>query len=475
MSDEVKNQNTLEINQSYQLEISPDGYQAFITVLKPTPEVDISPEDLKQYLKNHNVTYGIKDDTIETIFRERQFDRKTLIAVGEKVVDGKDGEIKYLFDPIAKPLRDGSDNINYRELNLVRNVEKDQKLAEIIPPVEGKEGCTVLGKKVLPKVGKTCLLPIGHNTNPHPKNPNILIAAIDGHIILKGKNVDVDPTLSIKGDVDFSTGNINFIGSITINGDVKSGFSVKSQNDVQINGTVEDAVIEAGGSVLIKSGFVGRGEGKIIAKGKVMAKFCENETIISDDDISLGEYAMHCNIQTKGMLHVTAQKGLIVGGEIYALRGVEAKIIGNQNYAPTKIFVGIDKEIREKIKEKKITIEKELANKKEIEKAQFLLQQRRLIKKELPDDKKILLEKLTMVKSQIENTEREVLFEIENLENEIKKFKDGVVKVLDTVYPGTAITIFNKTMAVIAPLKKVVYKYTEEEIIGIDLSAYEQK
>lgn len=475
MGEETKNNNTLEINQSYQLEISPDGYQAFITVHKPIPEVDITPDDLKQYLKNHNVVYGIKADTIETIFQERQFDKKILIAVGEKVVDGRDGEIKYLFDPVVKPLKDDSDNINYKELNLVRNVEKGQKLAEVIPPVEGKEGCTVLGKKVLPKIGKTCLLPIGRNTNPNPENPNILIAAIDGHVPLKGKNVDVDPILTIKGDVDFSTGNINFIGSITINGDVKSGFSVKSQNDIQINGTVEDAVIEAGGNVLIKSGFVGRGEGKIIAKGKVMAKFCEKETIISDDDISLGEYAMHCNIQTKGKLLVTAQKGLVVGGEIYALQGMEAKIIGNQNYTPTKIFVGIDKEIREKIKEKKITLEKQLSNKKEIEKAQFLLQQRRLIKKELPEDKKILLEKLNTAKGQTENAERQILLEIENLENEIKKFKDATVKVIDTVYPGTTITIFNKTTGVSVHLKKIVYKYTEEEIIGVDLSAYEQK
>jgi uncharacterized protein (DUF342 family) len=42
---------------------------------------------------------------------------------------------------------------------------------------------------------------------------------------------------------------------VFIGGDVKSGFSVKTKNDVEVGGVVEDAVIEAGGNVTLKAGF----------------------------------------------------------------------------------------------------------------------------------------------------------------------------------------------------------------------------
>ena len=42
--------------------------------------------------------------------------------------------------------------------------------------------------------------------------------------------------------------------------------------------------------VQMKTGFGGKGEGRIKAGGKIMAKFCENQTVISDQDIIFCEY-----------------------------------------------------------------------------------------------------------------------------------------------------------------------------------------
>ena len=454
----------------FEIEISKDEYEAFITVHNPINEGDFNSEDIKQFLKDNNIVHGVKEEVIENIFQKKKFNQSILIASGQIVIDGKDGEIKYYFDPKVKPKVDAKGNVNYKELNLIQNVKKGQNIVEVTPPVEGVEGNTVFGKKIPPKIGKPYPLPVGKNADPDPNNPNILTAGIDGHVMLKGRNIEVDPVFIIKESVDFSTGNIDYIGSVIINGDVKSGFSVKAKNDVEVNGIVEDAIIEAGGNVLLKTGFVGRGEGKIIAEGKVMAKFCENENIISEDDIIIGEYLMHSNIQTKGKLIVTEQKGIIVGGEIFAIKGVEANIIGNQNYALTKIFVGINKEIKEKINEKKSLLMKNLDSEKEVEKATHMLMRRKLIKKELPEDKKELFDKLKQVKEKIEKEKNELISEWKNIEKELEKFKDGIVKVFDVVYPGTSITIFNKQIEVNEALKNVFYKYTEKEILAVDLS-----
>jgi len=454
----------------FEIEISEDEYEAHITVHEPVNDDDFGSKDLKQFLKDNNIVHGVKEDVIENIFQEKSFEQSILIASGQRIIDGKDGEIKYYFETEVKPKVDEKGNVDYKELSLIQNVKKGQKIVEVTPPVEGVEGYTVLGKKIPPNIGKPHPLPTGKNADPDPQNPNILTAGINGHVMLKGKNIEVDPVFVIKESVDFSTGNIDYIGSVIVNGDVTSGFSVKAKNDIEVNGTVEDAVIEAGGNVLLKTGFVGRGEGKIIAEGKVMIKFCENENIISGDDIIIGEYLMHSNIQTKGKLIVTEQKGIIVGGEIFAIKGVEANIIGNQNYTPTKIFVGINKEIKEKINEKKAFLMKNLDSKKEVDKATRMLMRRKLIKKELPKDKKGLFDKLIQVKEKIEEEEKKLISEIENSEKELVKFKDSIVKVLGVIYPGTSITIFNKQTEVNEALKNVFYKYTEKEILAVDLS-----
>jgi len=461
---------TAKVTPFFELEELVNQYEAYITVKKPLHKGDFNSEDLKRYLSDNNIVHGILEEKIKNIFKLEKFDERILVARGEKVVNGKDGKIKYYFDTEVKPREDKRGNVNFKELNLVHIVKKGDKLAEIFPPEKGTEGCTIFGKKIPPKEGKPIILPSGKNTHPDLNNPNILLAKIDGHVLLKGKNIQVEPVFIVKGDVDFSTGNIDYIGSVIVNGDVKSGFSIKAKNDVQVSGVVEDAVIEAGGNVLLKTGFIGKNEGKITAQGNVMVKFCENEHIICDGDIYIDEYVMHSTIQARGNLIVMDKKGLIVGGEIYAVKGIEVKIIGNRNYTSTNIFAGVDKDINDKIKEKREFLVKNEENKKEIEKAINKIMPSKFVMLTLPKDKKILLDKLNKVKDKLEEEEKELTAEIDKLESALGEFKHAVIKILDVVYPGTSITIYNRHLKVEEPMKYVFYKYTEKDIVAADLS-----
>ena len=44
--------------------------------------------------------------------------------------------------------------------------------------------------------------------------------------------------------------------------------------------------------------------------------------------------------------------------------------------------------------------------------------------------------------------------------------------VYDVVYPGVSVMIYNKQLEVTEEFKEVVYKYTEKEIMGVDISDY---
>ncbi|MFC1541983.1 flagellar assembly protein A [Candidatus Latescibacterota bacterium] len=466
---------SVQIKPFFELEISDDKYEAYVKVHKPINDGDFISEDLKGFLTEKGVTYGILNEEIENIFKQEIFDKNILVARGQKVVDEKDGETRYYFATKIKPKVDEKGNIDYKELNLIHNVTAGEKLAEIIPPKPGVEGITIFNENISPKKGVQPQLPVGKNTCPDANDPNILLSEIEGNVKLRGTTVEVESVFVIRENVDFSTGNIDFKGSVVVNGDVKSGFKIKSQGDVQVNGIVEDAVIESEGNVLLKTGFIGKGSGQIIAKGDVTAKFCENQKIIADGDIYISEYVMHCNIQTNGKLFMTEKTGLIIGGEIYAVKGIEAKTVGNDNYTPTALFVGVDKEFNEKLSVTKNHLAKIIEYQKNIEKILHKFSRIELLKKELPEKKKNMMNNLNNIKDEKEIEKKNTIVGVEKLQSKIDEFKEATVKIFDVVYPGTLINIYNKHIVVNDSVKSVYYKYKDnaEELIAADLEELE--
>ncbi len=462
-------ENAVQVAPFFVLERMPDEYEAYIKVRKRLNKEDFDTEDLRQFLKDNEIVYGILKDEIENIFQEEKYDQPVLIALGKRVVDEKDGEVKLSFETEIKFEFDEKGNVDYKELNLIQNVKKGDKIAEVTLPEKGTEGCTIFGKKVSAKEGVKPALPVGENTCPDPDNPDFLVAEIDGSAKFKGSLVQVEPVFIVKGDIDFTTGNIDFIGSVIVNGDVKSGFKIKARDDVEIDGVVEDAVIEAGGDVLIKMGFIGRGEGKILAQGKVTANYCVSENIISEDDINIFEYIMHSSVQTKGKLFVKEKKGLIIGGECYAVKGIEANIIGNENYTATSVTAGIDKEIVKQLRLKRARLWKNAEHIKDIDKIIKKIQRLQLVKKDLPPDKVELLENIAKIRKNKLEIRDKLAAEIKKLEIKVGEYKDALVKVYDTVYPGVAVTICEKHVSVREAIKCVFYKYTKEGVIAADM------
>ncbi|MCH7783517.1 DUF342 domain-containing protein, partial [candidate division KSB1 bacterium] len=116
--------NKLLVTAFFELEISEDSLEAWITVIEPHSDDDFSKENVIDFLGEKAIAYGIKEANIDLIFNERKFGEKIIIAEGKKPEDGKDGYLKYYYDNQVGPKKDDKGNVDYKELNLIQDVKK---------------------------------------------------------------------------------------------------------------------------------------------------------------------------------------------------------------------------------------------------------------------------------------------------------------------------------------------------------------
>ena len=211
--------------------LTSDLMKAYINISKPEEGgKTLSYNDLEEALHNKKVKFGINKAELLKLSKNPVYDKDILIAEGISQVDGKDGtyEFKFRYKDLGIPKIKEDDTVDYFDLGIVQNVRKGDVLCIITKPDEGSEGQTVTGNIIKQKIGKPVPVLLGKNVEYGDENEEIIVSSIDGRVFLQGGKVNVEDEFYIKGNVDRSTGNIDFIGSITVGGIVEEGFSVKA-------------------------------------------------------------------------------------------------------------------------------------------------------------------------------------------------------------------------------------------------------
>ena len=71
-----------------------------------------------------------------------------------------------------------------------------------------------------------------------------MYAAIDGLVTKTEKEkLNVFPVYEVNGDVDYNIGNIDFVGTVVIRGNILTGFRVKASGDIRVTGGIEGAEV----------------------------------------------------------------------------------------------------------------------------------------------------------------------------------------------------------------------------------------
>ncbi|BDU50232.1 DUF342 domain-containing protein [Haliovirga abyssi] len=447
------------IDANVKVDILKKGMKAVVNVSPPNRGNHVTYEKIISELKLKGIIFGVNDNEIKKISKEKIYNQDILLAEGKQPENGEDAKIIYLFDTDTEIniSKDEKGNVDYKELDIIQNVTKGQVLARKVPATNGEPGMNILGEIVPPKKGKDKKLPKGKNTLIG-ESEEYLVAEKDGYVSLVGNLITVSDVFIINENVDYSTGNISFNGTVFVKGNVIDGFKVEANYDIIVNGIVENSYLESKGNVSVKNGIIGKEEGigKVIAEGNIKSKFIENGEIISGGMV-FANNILYSKVNAKDTINVTSKKGKIIGGKIVAGREVIARVIGSKmGGAVTEVEVGVFPEYRERLKE----IENDLLKKlKEREKNTVELNTLKKLKEnnKLPDDKNKLLLQRTKQQFVYAKDIFSLEKEKEKLKEILKKGKNGKIHVLDEIYEGTIIRIGDHQLLIKDSFKYVTF------------------
>ncbi|MDR1278853.1 MAG: FapA family protein [Treponema sp.] len=431
---------------SVSVEVIEGEMRAYIQVTPPGPGgCDLPMETFLSVLRNNRVVYGVKEDFLREFVDRPVYKEPVVAAEGSKSVDGRDAYIQYNFetDQSKVRLRETSNGtVDFKELNIIQNVVENQPLAKKIPPEAGVMGRTVTGKVIPAKSGRDTGLPVGKNVHVGDDGVTI-IADINGQVVVVSGKINVEPVYTVQGDVNLKTGNIIFLGTVIINGNVEDGFSVKAAGNIEVNGTVEKAELDAEGDIIVHQGITGKSGGLVRAGRSIWARFIENAIVEAGNMVVASDGIINSQVDAFKRIICQGKRAHIVGGRLRASEEINAKILGSPTSGTETICeVGFDPKSKAELDQLKLN--KESAE-KQFEELQRNLQTLINIKKQrksLPEDKEAYMRDL-MDKRQI-------------LMGDLKKINEGIVKIQEfldgiknrgrvsasaKVYPGVKILI----------------------------------
>ena len=415
-------------------------------------------------LQESGIAHGLDWDQVRAHVRNNIYGVTFRCAQGTPPINGVDGSVTYTFPaedtrtPDIRP--DGS--VDYKNLNLIPNVEEGQLLATATRPAKGTPGTSVLGKPVPQIVGRPAAFRSGKNTTLGDDGLTIR-AAVAGQVILDDGKVMVDPVYEVRGDVDTTTGNIRFNGKVVIAVQVPSGYTVETEGDIEVWGGVEGAHLNAGGNIILHQGIQGNNQAQIQCKGNLVARFIENSQVDVNGNVEAGAI-MHSTVNARGSVITRNGRGLIVGGTVRAGQAVDAISLGSAAGTATVVEVGMDPQLKIQCQQCKSELEEVTKQLDQLDKTITILN-RMSETGELTDDKRLLKLRSLKTYGLLRNRKKELAESIRTFEKALKNQKDGKVHARRFFHAGVRITIHNSTLTIRSDLSQGTAYYEHADVV----------
>ena len=414
----------------------------------------LTHEYVTAVLEENNIRYGIQSEEIDRALAEctgeNKIVREVLIAQGQPPFH----EVpEYLqLNPLLEqkyplPVND-TDTVDHRARSPFIIVKKNMALAKLKRHKPGREGTNVHGERIgFHVTHPEGLLAGGENTRMEDR---YLFSDISGQLVINKKIVSVRDSLIIAGPVGYATGNIIFPGNVEIHGAVSDGFKIHSGGSVTIKQTfdVTDAVTK--GDLTVAGGIIGRGCAMVKVGGELKTRFIENCRVACRKTITVDLEILNSKVYTMERL-VMGDRGRIVGGEIYALKGMRAGSVGKKTGKAARIHCGVD-----------FTLEQEKEKNNAMLRA---LNAKQNHLKQLLEDPNISSEKRAKIQAlqqRFQGEQRKAQARISEILGQLNACEEAVVEVKGEIVAGTLIEICQTALFLTEPLRRVRIRLDRE-------------
>lgn len=403
----------------------------------------LTKEDIISAMVRAGVKYGVDESKVMQFLKDRRYCSDYVFAKATLPIQGHDAVITYFFntDLTMKPKTNDDGSVDFHQLDIISHCNKGDLLATLTPVDFGKPGIDVSGKVIKPNKVHNKVLRHGNKITMSEDGLH-LYSDVDGHVSLTDGRVFVSNTYEIPADVDSSTGDIEYEGNVVVKGNVITGFSVKAKGDIEVYGVVEGAYIEAGGQIVLRRGMQGMNKGVLKAYGNIITKFIENAEVIAGGYINT-DSIMHSMVSAKGDIIVSGRRGFVTGGVIRSGTMISVKTSGSHMGTNTVLEVGIDPRVLDEFKDLEKTIATLKSEKERVNQAISIVRKKLQSGSNISHDNLETLKQITQTSIQLNTQLTEATERYDTLKLEVEGNALGVIKVLDTVHPGTKIIISN--------------------------------
>lgn len=444
--------------------VEDDGTKAF-AFIPWIPGNMVTETDIYEALETRGIVIGINHEAITEMIKKRRMNEKILIAEGTPAETGKNGWYEFFvrldLPRIPAPLPDGG--VDYVNIEAFEMVEEGEKIAVYHPAQKGTDGQNIFGE----------VLHANNGIDKKPLRGKGFIIDSDGVTYLSKLNgkfeylngqIIISNMIVVREDVTAVTGKLEVDGSVYVVGSVYSGGYIEATGDIIVEHNVEAGRLIAGGNIMIKKGSCSKRDCFIEAKGEVSGSFFEAANIDAEGDVK-ANYIMNSNINTMGKVIVSGSKGMLLGGRVCAVMGVDTYNLGNKSHIKTFLEVG-----RNELYHKKQAM---FAEKREqiLNELSMLEEKWNKILKNLPPNKEQAVEFVKKLNAAIVTKDHE-LAELDADVSKLANITDQDMKaviVRGNAYEGSSIEINTIKYILSSHVKRIIFKLRNNSVVMVRL------
>lgn len=333
-----------------QIQISPDCLKAWMTVRPGRGYASPTRQELEAAIRQQGLIYGLRPEALDSYVQTGSLDH-ALIAEGDPPLHGKSAWFEFLVaEPELHLETDAQGRVDYRRVQRIQSVDVNDLLMRRHPPEQGQIGRNVMGEPIPATTGRDYQLQASMGSALVAEDRNLLVATRSGRPIRLNRTVRVDDVLELD-EVNYHTGHIHFKGSVIVHSSVREGFQVRATGDIVVYGSVEDAILESDSHVYIHGSMFGRERGRISAHRDIHINYVQSAEIDCLGNLFVRDGMFHCQARVLGDIYagLDGGKGQLNGGEIWAGRRVQARIVGSNSSTSTRLSLGEDPQMRQKL------------------------------------------------------------------------------------------------------------------------------